>query len=264
MFPLTTNTQTGRSVLLGLTLGAILTLSSLLPNPEGSTLSANAADINAIFSCSVPYAPVQSAPSGYVIGNCLEGVHLHRQDKRSAAGFDWDGGKIYGHFAECGWIRADYDTATSSVSSPACPSGSIGRNLSEFAQATNADAVNGPLSAQTDCNIEPKPPQTSPTPKCTDGSSVLTVAACPLWGNVKPWLSGGAPIDLITNAVHPNGIIPSGTRVKWRYKSRFAAADGKYYLMVQEPAVSAANGNWGFLAQDCLPDSLPYYTQVAP
>jgi hypothetical protein len=39
-----------------------------------------------VLSCNTPYIPVSSSPSGYVVGNCLQGVHVYPQATSNADG----------------------------------------------------------------------------------------------------------------------------------------------------------------------------------
>lgn len=200
-----------------------------------------------ILSCNTPYIPVSSTPSGYVIGNCLQGVHLYPQAMSNADGATYYGGWIFGNYNGCGWIAGKF-ALTQTQGTVLCPSDSIGYNLGEFASATNASAA----AYGNDCN-----PKSNGGP-CTDGSSTYLSKACTYWANFRPWVPNQGPTDLMSSS------LPAGTIVKWRYVAKYISSSGNYYVMIKlanSYNIQRGYGNWGFVNANCLA-GLPYYTPV--
>jgi hypothetical protein len=206
-------------------------------------LTIMAEPMDGIFSCSVPWANVQAAPSGFVVGNCKSGTHLHRQMKSSK--YDntyWDGGYVYGNYAGCGWIEVSKSQLLTGGGQKLCDPNSIGYNLWQYANYTN-DATS------------PKWPNCSDnqaTTKCTDGTSVTSTGACSAYRNFRPWASGQAVTD-------PVGTYPIGKVFKWRYTTRYGATNfsNMQFVMVRDPSISPGQGNWMFINRNCLPSVLP-------
>ena len=227
-----------------------------------------------MYTCSDSFTLVQSAPDGYVVGNCLGGTNF-RQQSYSTSNPDggpltlhdyWSGGWVYGHFNGCGWIRSENLSPQQPSTITKCSSVSIGYQLSEFALFTNGSALN------SDCNVQSSgtPGTASYSSKCTDGSSVNVVGACPLWANFRPWTSEQDPTDPISGSQSgaPGGVVAAGTRVRWRYVAKYPAkSTNAYYVMVRVPGtptspVVSGGGNWGFIDADCLELPLPYLTGI--
>jgi hypothetical protein len=236
--------------------GGIKTTDSQSASPSSGTQMTTASFVYKIRSCSTPYIPVASAPSGYVVGNCLNGVHLYPQTTSTVDGILYYGGWIYGNYNGCGWTGGSL-SATTTDASALCPSTSIGYNLSEFAVASN---YNAKFASGNDCNKSATAPN-----NCTDGSTTATIKACTVWANYRPWASGQGPTDAITNAVMPAAQLASGSTVKWRYVAKYATSGGISYVMIKlanSYGIQAGYGNWGFINRNCLPSTLPYYTAV--
>ncbi len=193
------------------------------------------------FECNQPVVPVQAKPSGFVTGNCLEGVHLRRIAKSDPyLSWYWDGGYIFGNFAECGWVRTDMSDMVSATTGDLC-GGSASMANAEFMVANN-DATNEAVHGS--CS---KHQASDGSWRCTDGTPVQTVSACYEFANFRPWASGQIPIE-------PVRIIPSGYTLKWRYLAKYYAADGtgSGMVMVRDPAYSAGYANWVFVHASCL------------
>jgi len=259
-----------RTVVLGV---AAATLVGAAAEPP----SARAADPSAylpreMYTCSDAYTLVQSAPDGYVVGNCKQGVNFRQQSYSPTSppplslSDYWSGGWVYGNFNGCGWIRSENLDANQPVTVGRCPTGSIGYQLNEFAMLTNGSALNA------DCNLKSygTPGTSTYGTKCTDGSTVDVVASCQLWANYRPWLPDQDPTDPISGPQSgaPDGRVVSGSKVKWRYVAKYpSASKNAYYVMVRVPTttsnpVTSGYGNWGFIDADCLALPLPYYTGV--
>jgi hypothetical protein len=205
-----------------------------------------------IRTCDTPFIPVQSGPSGYVLGNCTQGTQFLPQDTSTVGQDLYYGGLVLGNYSACGWINGT-TSATQLDGGAVCPVGSIGYNLSEFAMATNASAASAPGN---DCNKSPV------SGACTDGSTTSLKLACPFYGNFRPWASGQQPTDPITNAQHP--VLPVGTIIKWRYAAKYPSSSGNYYVMVKlanSYLIPIGYGNWGFINASCI-NGLPYFTAV--
>lgn len=194
------------------------------------------------FACNQPYSIVQAKPSGYVVGNCLSGTHLRRQDKSSpySTSFPsayWDGGWIFGNYNGCGWINSGFTNLAGSTTQSLCPVGSIGYNNSEYQTANN----NGACAPST----------------CTDGTAVRLRVNCNAWGNFRPW----APGQMVTDFIR---VVPAGTTLYWRYmtKYEYPAGSGEYMVMARDPSYSAGNGNWAFYHSPCFEYLTGYNTNV--
>jgi len=204
--------------------------------------------------CNTPYIPVAASPAGYVVGNCLQNVHLYPQATSTVGTETFYGGWVYGNYSGCGWV-AGIQVATGTDASALCPAGSIGYNLNEFASYTNADAKYAPGN---DCNKDPV------SGNCTDGSTTSTSKTCTVWGNYRPWASGQGVTDAIYNTAMPTGTLAAGSTVKWRYVARYPTSGNISYAMIKlagSYGITAGYGNWGFINVSCL-SSLPYKTAV--
>jgi hypothetical protein len=211
-------------------------------------ITTQATPMGGIFRCAVPWASVQSAPSGFVIGNCKQNSELHRQMKSDQYdGTYWDGGWVTGNFAGCGWIRVDYSNLVpNSTAYTLCNPNSIGYALSEFALWTN----DGTTPKYPNCS------DNSATTKCTDGTATTASVSCYAYRNFRPWLSGQQVTD-------PVAIYPAGKVFKWRYITRYTATNfgNSYFALVRDPALSPGQGNWMFVPTGCL-SSFPGAVQV--
>jgi hypothetical protein len=204
-----------------------------------STQLATTTTYSGNFKCSVPFATVQAAPSGLAVGNCLSGVHLHRQDKSSQYnGTYWDGGFVYGNFNGCGWIQVSYSDQVADGTFQECPVGSIGYRTDEFAIATNEGTTN-----RTDCR------ENATSHRCTDGTSVSVAYRCYAYANYRPWVAGQDPTDYV-RYYDPPAVL------KWRYIAKFTSkTSGRQWVMVDDPTRSdppGGQGNWLFVARACL------------
>lgn len=196
------------------------------------------------FRCSVPYAPVSAAPSGYIIGNCLNGVELHRQMKsdeyNTPVNQFWDGGKIFGSFNGCGWVGTNWSTKFAEGTFTNCNSSSIGYNLKEYAIASNDASLAQGLSCRA--------PE-STADKCTDGTPVAIQGICYAYANYRPWVSNQTPTNYVRYYAAPY-------TMRWRYIARFPQynAPSTYWAMVRDPALSSQGGpgNWLFVPLGCL------------
>jgi hypothetical protein len=208
----------------------------------GPTTSAYAAD--GTFQCTVPYAPIQASPSGYVIGNCPQGTHIRRRAKSGLVGVGqgmtdtYEGGYIEGAFQGCGWVRSGHSQAlnTTTVWSN-CDPDSIGYRPDEFIYKLPNGALWTDGCAGTDA--------------CS-GTPVVNPHACYAAANVRPWLSGQA----IPGALR---FIPAGAtladgqgRFAFRYVASYPTTDGTYWAMGKDRAIGGGDGNWVFVNYACL------------
>lgn len=172
------------------------------------------------------WTPVQATPSGYVIGNCANGWHLHRT-WRSAEylGHYWDGGYIYGDYNGCGWVDWAGDQLVADGSFTACAS-SASHDLAEYSAGTNdANCAGG----------------------CTDGTSIANPRSCPEYANFRPWSSGQNPVNPIRTIGATSG------QLKWRYITRYSAANGTgQYVMARDTVPASGAPNWVFVPRTCL------------
>src|SRR4051794_19524146 len=92
---------------------------------------------NGTFQCTSAWSAVSNVPSGYIIGNCSAGTHLHRTWKSDLAdGNYYDGGFVYGDVQGCGWINTNEDQMLNGDAWTACAD-TASRPLSDFANVTN-------------------------------------------------------------------------------------------------------------------------------
>jgi hypothetical protein len=217
-----------------------------------STQSATAA--GGTLFCSVRYATIAAKPSGFAVGNCPSGTHMHRQMKSDAtATGTYDGGKVFGNFAGCGWIRNDQRNAFNFTDQwTDCDATSIGYNQSEYQLYVNG-------APWTDgCTVVPGGPECKGTP-------IDNRKPCAEVGNVRPWASGQVWSDPITEATtgawrvipaHATfGVLPNGQpapRFAWRYVARYPTTDGNYWVMGRDRATAANDGTWVFVPYNCL------------
>ena len=200
----------------------------LAPVPDGSGsgggVTPNATVAHGTFQCAVSWATVANKPSGYAIGNCHSGTHLHRTLKSDATetGY-YDGGEIFGNYAGCGWIGVGSDAALNTTD--------IWSNCY-------------PVAGQADGSFW------TSTDGCTGGSNCAGTpfdppATCYEWGNFRPWLSGQNPSDYLrTVAAH--------APLSWRYFTKYTAANATgQYLMVRDRSIPAGSGNWVFVPRYC-------------
>jgi hypothetical protein len=214
--------------------------------PTSSTSSGSVVPLatpqSGIFSCSVTWASVQAAPSGYVVGNCANGWQLRRTAKSDQFnGTWWDGGYITGNFQGCGWIQVEYSIYQSAGTTTGCAYGSVGYRLDEFARTSNDSGAN------PDCNRQGG--------KCTDGTPVQVSwpNGCDIYANGRPWLSGQTASNVMA-------WLPQGTTVRWRYVTKYTGSPD-LMVMVRRLNVSPGQGNWGFMGRGCF-GTLPYETAV--
>lgn len=201
--------------------------------PAGGVVGPDATAASGDFVCSVASATVANAPSGYAIGNCLTGWHLHRQLKSdlTPAGY-YDGGKIYGDYAGCGWIGDTTDTMENNNAYNECP-GSVGYNLGDFALYTDG------CSGDNGCA----------------GTPIDNAGGCYEYGNMHPWLSGQSAQDLYSNGyVAPHSTYNGAPRLAWRYVTKYATSDGwaQNFVMVRDRAHPTGTGNWVFVPFHCI------------
>ncbi|MCW3064750.1 MAG: hypothetical protein JWN32_1922 [Solirubrobacterales bacterium] len=176
------------------------------------------------FQCSVTWATVANAPSGFATGNCASGTHLHRTLKSDPTDTGYyDGGEIFGNYAGCGWIGVGTDSAFNTTDHWA--------NCYPYAGYNQSD-----ITLQTDgC---------SGTSSCS-GTPFNNPANCQEYGNYRPWLSGQNPTDPIRKT--------TANTLSWRYFTKYAAADGSgQYVMVRDRNQAAGSGNWVFVQRSCL------------
>jgi len=214
------------------------------PTPAPGQPQTRATPMSGYFNCAVPYASVQAAPSGYVIGNCLNGWQLRRTAKSDQYnGTYWDGGFIAGLFNGCGWIQVNWSTMTGAGTTGACAPGSVGYNTNEFASSTND-------------STDPNNNCTNNGNGCTDGTPVAVSwpQGCYMYANFRPWLSG-------QTASNTTYFVPAGTVVRWRYVAKYTGSPDTM-VMVRHPGVAAGQGNWGFMGKGCF-SSLPYEVPVS-
>ena len=210
--------------------------------------AAGATAYGGTFECTVPFANVQAAPSGYVVGNCKSGVHLRRQAKSSMFdGTFWDGGYIFGNVAGCGWIQVSLDQQVSDTTGALCDPNSIGYRLNEYAVATNDNTT-----PKSSCSDVPN------ATKCSDGTTVTSITACYAYRNFRPWASGQGVSDAYA-------ILNSGKSLRWRYITKYGATNfgNSKFVMVRDPSLGAGQGNWYFVQRSCLPANLPGYKAVS-
>jgi hypothetical protein len=165
-------------------------------------------------------------PSGYAIGNCLQGEQLVRTWKSDLAdGNYYDGGYIGAHFLGCGWIVVSDDVSAGSGTSGTCSS-SASTGLSSFAAFTN-DALKGPYDVTT-------------------GTPVQQRGACDEYANYRPWTTANHRVDFVRTSPAPGNL-------RWRYATKYNDTDGSgQYVMVQDPRFGHGQGNWVFVPRSCL------------
>jgi hypothetical protein len=97
---------------------------------------------------------VLNEPSGYTIGNCLNGVHLNRTWKSdpTPTGY-YDGGFIEGVYQSCGWVGVGFDQQLNGLSSSNCVS-SASHGLSEFMYFENGHYIINDASATDGTPLE--------------------------------------------------------------------------------------------------------------
>lgn len=197
---------------------------------------------NGTFYCSVPYATIANAPSGFAIGNCAQNTEFRRIAKSDLVGTGtsqgyYDGGYILGAFSGCGWIRTDQTTAYNTTQPWSnCNPSSIGYTKDEFMYKFSNGAFYYDGCYDTD--------------DCK-GTPINNRQTCYTVANVRPWLSGQAvpsPIRFIpANATHLGA-----PRFAWRYVTKHPTTDGTYWVMGRDRAYATGSGNWVFVPLSCL------------
>ena len=200
------------------------------PNSAGGGITPLSTVETGTFLCSVPYATIAAQPSGYAIGNCPNGTSLHRQAKS-----DWtdtgyyDGGKIFGNFAGCGWIRTDQSNKANDLAWNDCNPSSIGYNFSEYA------AFDDGCTAGSSCA----------------GTPITNRYDCYAMGNVRPWLSGQTYTDFLRVIPH-NATVNGQPRFAWRYVAKYQTTDVNYWVIGRDRGVGRGQGNWVFVPWACI------------
>jgi hypothetical protein len=171
-------------------------------------------------------------PSGYAIGNCLNGVHLDRTWKDFAAGLYWDGGFVHGNYNGCGWIDSNYSNLLYGQTNTACGS-SASHGLSEFMYYENGHYI---------INDATK----------TDGTPLDNIRDCTEYANYRPWSSNNAETDAI-RTIPAHSFTNGQPRLWWRYLTKYQSTLGTgYFYMVRDTAAPPGNGDWVFVAQSCF------------
>lgn len=189
------------------------------------------------FACNQPYVVVQALPSGFVVGNCLRGVHLRRQLKSDAYNASyWNGGWIFGNYGGCGWVNSSYATEANPQTQSLCGGNSLAMAQPSYMAASNEatdEATQGSCSASDG--------------RCTDGTLTSTTATCTAYGNYRPWLPGQSPTDPIRS-------LPAGTPLRWRYLARYdyPSGTGQTMVMTRDPGIATGQGNWAWVHSSCL------------
>lgn len=198
---------------------------------DDGMVSPDATRMNGTFDCSVPWATVANKPSGYAIGNCGYGIHLHRTLKSDPVDTGYyDGGEIFGNYAGCGWIGTGSSTAhnTTDVWGNCYPT--AGQSDGSFWQFT--DGCSG-------------------TSSCS-GTNRANPASCTAYGNFRPWRSGQNPTDYL-RTIPANATYLGAPRLNWRYVTKYSAANGSgQYVMVRDRATAPGSGNWVFVRRSCM------------
>ena len=151
--------------------------------PDAGLDQAEVEDATGTFRCAGPDGPattIRNTPSGFVIGNCLNGTTLKRAKKSEAAGFWWDGGYIFGNFEGYGWVRSDGDTQVDG-------------------------SANGYTGASTSISDIASLVSCPYGESCGDGAAVTLRGSCPTYAN-----KGGH--DQL-------GGLGAGTALHWRYRT---------------------------------------------
>lgn len=213
------------------------------PKTSGGGATTMSTPANGTFYCSVPYAAVQAAPSGFVVGNCPQGTELRRRVKSALVDvgqgqFDYyEGGYIFGQFSGCGWVRTAQSTAynTTDVWNN-CDPNSIGYNMDEFIyRFSNGQYYTDGCSGASSCA----------------GTLINNRTDCWTVANVRPWTSGQSVPSAI-RIIPANATHLGQSRLAWRYVTKYPTTDGSYWVMARDRAYGSGQGNWVFVPLSCL------------
>lgn len=217
---------------------------------SGSVQATSSEPADGTLFCSVRYATVSAKPSGFAIGNCPYGTHVHRQKKSTTQTGTYDGGMIFGRFAACGWIRNDQRNGFNFADHWAdCVYDSIGYNDDEFIFQTSPGTY-----WYDGCRVAK-----AGDPECK-GTQIVNRAVCVELANVRPW-AGGYTWTVDDIIKEPNGayrMLPAnatygGTaRFAWRYVTKYPTTDGNYWVMGRDRAAQEGDATWVFVPLACL------------
>lgn len=203
--------------------------------PAG-TVSPMSTPQSGVVQCTGSYSStVSNVPSGYAIGNCLNGVHLDRTVKSdlvsSPPGY-FDGGFIHGNYNGCGWVGTDWDAMLYDQTNNPC-SDSASHGQAEFMYYENGHYIINDESA-------------------SDGTPLQTTRDCTEYANFRPWSATPAESDAIRTV--PAGDTVNGQwRLRWRWlTARRSTLTNAYFYMVRDTAAPPGNGNWVFVSQACF------------
>ena len=208
------------------------------PSPPGkATTGVTTAGVPSVgdYKCAV-IANVQAEPSGFVLGNCLTGWHLHNTDfSIDNFGNNWLGGEITGDYSGCGWILGtSLGNVLNNNAYSACYPASVPQSAYMYHTASGYfyDGCGG-------------------TPSCS-GTLFNHAHSCPEYLNYRPWsASTSREIDPIRS--DPPNPAPQPRRLAWRYLAAFASTDGTGgYYMVRDTTVAPGSGNWVFIPASCI------------
>jgi hypothetical protein len=126
---------------------------------------------------------LRRAGGSYVIGWCMEGMHI---DISGAGNGAWQPGWAHGNYEHCGWFET--------LAHPLTPSGVYDHNCGNrrYPETHFASRLND----------ERYP------------NHVQALKTCTLYGNVRPWDTSNR------TGYNPVGTLPQGAWFHWRYKSR--------------------------------------------
>ena len=182
------------------------------PSTDGD-LSTESTSANGTFYCSVDYATVAAAPSGFAVGNCARNTEFRRIAKSGLVGTGtgqgyYDGGYILGAFSGCGWIRTDQSNAynTTTQWNHRDPN-SIGYTKDEFMYKFADGSYYYDGCADTD--------------DCK-GTPINNRQTCYTAANVRPWLSGQS-VPAAIRYIPANATHLGAPRFAWRYVAKYGA-----------------------------------------
>lgn len=168
------------------------------------------------------WATVRNTTNGYVMGNARDDVTFDVTWRSS--NFVYYYGHAYGNYDGCGVIYARNVDSKDGTPADMCGT-DPNYDLRNFAQYVNSTPVG-------------------------DGRETM-VQACPdnrAWANVRPWSDSSSPTDEVRR-------YDPGRVVLWRYVTRSSPA----FVLIRDPTLgpNEGQGNWVFIARDCLPTPLP-------
>lgn len=127
-----------------------------------------------------PSAPIQAAPSGFVVGSCPQNTEMRRIRKSSVVDvgqgqFDtYEGGYIFGAYSGCGWIRSSLSPAPSTPPkfSPTATQTRLGtRRTSSCAEMVYSYSRGTPRGVLQDRRQDRRAPDDAHRPRRTIGNT---------------------------------------------------------------------------------------------